>query len=462
MRTFLLYLYFYILLIYNNVNILIKGGEILRIKKFVMSQSPARIIAFGFAATIILGSLILMLPMSLNDGVNLKYIDSLYTATSAVCVTGLITVDPANTFTPFGRFILAVLIQIGGLGITSLGTGIIIAMGKRVNFKSRSLVKEALNLNSGKGIVKFIKEIFFTTISFELIGTILSFIAFSKDFSFPKALGISAFHSIAAFNNSGFDILGNFQSLAAYKNNVYLNVVTCMLIILGGIGFFVIKDIKTNKFKWKLLSMHSKVVIWVTVILIIFGAVMIKLTNNITWLGALFNSVSARTAGFSTFNLSNFSNAGIIVMIVLMFIGASPGSTGGGIKTTTVFVLFKGIVSAATNKGEKAFKYAIPKNAFRKAAVVTVLGINVVLIGTFLISIFEPQLELRDILFEVVSAYGTVGLTTGITTSLSAASKILSMIIMFIGRLGPMTIVTLWYFSRGERVTFPEGNISIG
>lgn len=427
-----------------------------------MSQSPARIIAFGFAATIILGSLFLMLPISLNDGVNLKYIDSLYTATSAVCVTGLITVDPANTFTPFGRFILAVLIQIGGLGITSLGTGIIIAMGKRVNFKSRSLVKEALNLDSGKGIVKFIKEIFLTTISFELIGTILSFIAFSKDFSFTKALGISAFHSIAAFNNSGFDILGNFQSLASYKNNVYLNVVTCMLIILGGIGFFVIKDIKTNKFKWKSLSMHSKVVIWVSVILIIFGAVMIKLTNNITWLGALFNSVSARTAGFSTFDLSNFSNAGIIVMIVLMFIGASPGSTGGGIKTTTVFVLFKGIVSAATNKGEKAFKYAIPKNAFRKAAVVTVLGINVVLIGTFLISIFEPQLELRDIVFEVVSAYGTVGLTTGITTSLSAASKILSMIIMFIGRLGPMTIVTLWYFSRGERVSYPEGNISIG
>lgn len=427
-----------------------------------MSQSPARIIAFGFAATIILGSLILMLPISLNDGVNLKYIDSLYTATSAVCVTGLITVDPANTFTPFGRFILAVLIQIGGLGVTSLGTGIIIAMGKRVNFKSRSLVKEALNLNSGKGIVKFIKEIFFTTVSFELIGTILSFITFSKDFSFLKALGISAFHSIAAFNNSGFDILGNFQSLVAYKSNVYLNVVTCMLIILGGIGFFVIKEIKTNKFKWKSLSMHSKVVIWVSVILIIFGTVMLKLTNNITWLGALFNSVSARTAGFSTFSLSNFSNAGIIVMLVLMFIGASPGSTAGGIKTTTVFVLFKGIVSAATNKGEKAFKYAIPKNAFRKAAVITVLGISVVLTGTFLMSIFEPQLELRDIVFEVVSAYGTVGLTTGITTSLSTASKILSMLIMFIGRLGPMTIVTLWYFSRGERVSYPEGNISIG
>ena len=423
---------------------------------------PGRTILLGFLFVILFGACLLHLPIAARDHSVTAFVDCLFTATSATCVTGLVVVDTWQHWTVFGQIVVLGLIQIGGLGITSLGTGIIIAMGKRVNFKSRSLVKEALNLNSGKGIVKFIKEIFFTTISFELIGTILSFIAFSKDFSFSKALGISAFHSIAAFNNSGFDILGNFQSLAAYKNNVYLNVVTCMLIILGGIGFFVIKDIKTNKFKWKSLSMHSKVVIWVTIILIIFGAVMIKLTNNITWLGALFNSVSARTAGFSTFNLSNFSNAGIIVMIVLMFIGASPGSTGGGIKTTTVFVLFKGIVSAATNKGEKAFKYAIPKNAFRKAAVVTVLGINVVLIGTFLISIFEPQLELRDILFEVVSAYGTVGLTTGITTSLSAASKILSMIIMFIGRLGPMTIVTLWYFSRGERISYPEGNISIG
>ncbi len=450
------------MLLYNIINLFIKDGGILKFKKFIKSQSPARIIAFGFAATIILGSLILMLPISLNDGVHLKYIDSLYTATSAVCVTGLITVDPANTFTPFGRLVLAVLIQIGGLGVTSLGTGIIIAMGKKVNFKSRNLVKEALNLDSGKGIVSFIKEIFLTTLSFELIGTVLSFIAFSKDFNFPKALGISAFHSIAAFNNSGFDILGNFQSLSAYKDNVYLNVVTCLLIFLGGIGFFVIKDVRANKFKWKPLSMHSKVVIWVSVILIVVGTVMLKLTENISWLGALFNSVSARTAGFSTFDLSKFSNAGLIVLMVLMFIGASPGSTAGGIKTTTIFVLFKGIISAATNKSEKAFKYAIPKNAFRKAAVITVLGISVVLTGTFLMSVFEPQLELKDIAFEIVSAYGTVGVTTGITTSLSTASKLLSMIIMFIGRLGPMTIVTLWYFSRGERVSYPEGNISIG
>ncbi len=428
----------------------------------IKSQPPARIIAFGFAITILIGSGILMLPISLNDGIELKYIDALYTATSAVCVTGLVTVDTANTFTAFGQFVIAVLIQIGGLGVASLGAGVIIAMGKKVNIKNRTIVREALNLNSGKGIVTLIKDIFSTTIVFELLGAILSFVTFSKKFSFGKAVGVSLFHSIAAFNNSGFDILGDFQSLSNYKDDVYLNLVTCFLIIMGGIGFLVIKEVREKKFKWKKLSMHSRVVISVSVALIVVGTLLLKCTENITWLAALFNSVSARTAGFSTYSLGDFSNAGLIVMMVLMFIGASPGSTAGGIKTTTIFVLFQGIKSAATNKSEKAFNYSIPKNAFRKAAVVTVLGVTVVLVGSFFMSVFEPQLNLKDIAFEIVSAYATVGDSTGITASLSTLSKLLSMIIMFIGRLGPMTIVTLWYFSRGERVSYPQGNISIG
>ena len=434
----------------------------MKLKKMIKSQPPARIIAFGFAITILIGSGILMLPISLNDGIELKYIDALYTATSAVCVTGLVTVDTANTFTAFGQFVIAVLIQIGGLGVASLGAGVIIAMGKKVNIKNRTIVREALNLNSGKGIVTLIKDIFSTTIVFELLGAILSFVTFSKKFSFGKAVGVSLFHSIAAFNNSGFDILGDFQSLSNYKDDVYLNLVTCFLIIMGGIGFLVIKEVREKKFKWKKLSMHSRVVISVSVALIIVGTLLLKCTENITWLAALFNSVSARTAGFSTYSLGDFSNAGLIVMMVLMFIGASPGSTAGGIKTTTIFVLFQGIKSAATNKSEKAFNYSIPKNAFRKAAVVTVLGVTVVLVGSFLMSVFEPQLNLKDIVFEIVSAYATVGDSTGITASLSTLSKLLSMIIMFIGRLGPMTIVTLWYFSRGERVSYPQGNISIG
>ena len=252
----------------------VKDGVNLNFKKFIKSQSPARIIALGFAATIFLGSFILMLPISLNDGVNLKYVDSLYTATSAVCVTGLVTVDPADTFTPFGRCVLAALIQIGGLGVTSFGTGIIIAMGKKLNLKSRNITKEALNLDSRKGIVSFIKEIFLTTLTIELLGAFFSFFTFRKEFSFFKAVGISLFHSIAAFNNSGFDILGNFQSLSAYKNDVYINIVTCFLIFFGGIGFYVIKELRMNKFKWKPLSMHSKVVLSVSMILIIFGTIM--------------------------------------------------------------------------------------------------------------------------------------------------------------------------------------------
>ena len=208
MKAFIFLIINFTIIVYCYIikSLYVKDGVNLNFKKFIKSQSPARIIALGFAATIFLGSFILMLPISLNDGVNLKYVDSLYTATSAVCVTGLVTVDPANTFTPFGRCVLAALIQIGGLGVTSFGTGIIIAMGKKLNLKSRNITKEALNLDSRKGIVSFIKEIFLTTLTIELLGAFFSFFTFRKKFSFFKAVGISLFHSIAAFNNSGFDI----------------------------------------------------------------------------------------------------------------------------------------------------------------------------------------------------------------------------------------------------------------
>ena len=198
--------------------------------------------------------------------------------------------------------------------------------------------------------------------------------------------------------------------------------------------------------------------------LIVVGTLLIKLSEegNISWLGAFFASVTARTAGFATYSIGGFSNAGLIVMMILMFIGASSGSTGGGIKTSTLFALIQGLKSTATNKSEKAFHYSLPRTAFRKAAVITFVGIGVVLFGSFTMSVLEPHLEIRDILFEVVSAFGTVGLSTGITPDLSVGSKLLSILIMYIGRLGPMTIVTLWYFSQGERTRYPEGNLSIG
>ena len=426
--------------------------------------TPVRIIAIGFALTILLGSVLLIMPFSVKDGLELEYIDALYTSTSAVCVTGLIAVDAGDTFTPLGQFILAALIQVGGLGVTTIGAGIILAMGKRMDLKSRNVIKEAVNLDSGKGIVNFVKSIFITTVIIELIGAALSFTVFVQDYPVGRAIGISLFHSVAAFNNSGFDILGNLQNLIPYRDNVMLNLVTCGLIIFGGIGFLVIREMWTKKFHFKKYSMHAKVVITVSAALIVSGTILIKLTEDVTWLGAFFHSVSARTAGFSTYPLGEFSNAGLLVLICLMFVGASPGSTGGGIKTSTLFVLLQGVKSAATNKSEKAFRYSIPKDAFKKAAVITLLALSVVVTGTYLMIVMEQGTDIRlvDALFEVTSAFGTVGLSTGITTGLSVGSKLLSIFIMYIGRLGPLTVASLWYFSRGERVRFPEGNIAIG
>ncbi len=429
---------------------------------FFKKLSPARIIALGFLALILIGSILLMLPICIKDGIEVSYIDALYTSTSAVCVTGLITIDPGDTFTPIGQFILGLLIQIGGLGVTSVGAGVIMAMNKRLDLKSRLLIREGSNLGSAKGIALFIKNVFVLTLIFELIGAALSFIVFSQDYPILDAIGISLFHSVAAFNNSGFDILGNFQSLIPYQSNVLLNLVTCALIFFGGIGFLVIREIIDKRFNLKKCSMHTKVVLSVSAVLLIVGTLLIKLTEDISWLGAFFTSVSVRTAGFSAYSLGGFSNAGLLIVIILMIIGASPGSTGGGIKTSTFFVLVMGIKSAATNKSEKAFKYSIPKDAFKKAATIFTLAISIIALGTYLLLALEPNIRFIDALFEITSAFGTVGLSTGITTSLCDLSKLLSIIIMFIGRLGPLTVATLWYFSKGERVRYPDGDIAIG
>ncbi len=436
--------------------------------KLLKRLSPARIIALGFATVILIGSALLMLPCSIKEGVELRYIDALYTSTSAVCVTGLIAVDVGTAFTPLGQFFLGALMQIGGLGVTTVGAFIIIAMGKKIDLHGRNIIREASNLDSGKGTIRFIRNVFLTTLAFELVGAALSFIVFAKDYPPIQALGYSLFHSVAAFNNSGFDNLGlsgelyNNINLIPYQDNVLLNLTTSGLIIFGGIGFLVIKEVIDKRFRWKKFSMHAKVVISTSVALIVVGTVLIKLTEDVTWLGAFFHSVSARTAGFSTYPLGNFTNAGLLVITVLMLIGASPGSTGGGIKTSTFYVLLQGIKAAATNKNEKGFRYAIPQGTFKKAAVITLMALGVVLLGTYLMVVMEPDIEFMDALFEITSAFGTVGLSTGITGTLSDGSKILSIIIMYIGRLGPLTIATLWYFTKGERIEYPDGNIAIG
>ena len=435
---------------------------------FLKKQPAGRLIALSFIAVILLGSVLLILPCSVNDGVEISYIDSLYTSTSAVCVTGLIVVDPGTAFTPIGQFFLALMIQIGGLGVTSIGAGVILAMGKKIDLKGRTLIREGSNLDNGKAVINFVKNVFLTTLVIELVGAVLSFIVFVKDFPVLTAIGYSLFHAVAAFNNSGFDILGysgtiySNESLTGYKDNVLLNLITCGLIILGGVGFLVIREVLTKRFRWKKFSMHTKVVLSVSAVLLVVGTLLVRLSEDITWMGAFFNSVSARTAGFSTYSLGNFTDAGLIIMGILMFIGASPGSTGGGIKTSTFFVLFQGVKSAATNRSEKAFKYAIPSYAFKKAGVITLLALSVVLVGTYLLLLMDPDVSIRDALFEMTSAFGTVGLSTGVTSGLSIGSKLLSIVIMYIGRLGPLTVASIWYFNKGERARHPEGNIAIG
>lgn len=431
-------------------------------KRFFKNQPPGRIIALGFAAVILLGALLLSLPCSLRAGESLTPINALYTSTSAVCVTGLVVVDTRTVFTPFGQFVIGLLIQIGGLGVSSVGAGIILAMGRRIDLKGRNLIREAMNHDSGREIVRFLRSILLTTLIAELLGAVLSFPVFRQDFAPLEALGISLFHAVAAFNNAGFDLLGNMENLTPYRGNALLLLTTSALIILGGLGFLVIREVLTNRLHWKKYSFHAKVVLSMTAVLLAGGTVLLKLTEEISWLDAFFHSVSARTAGYSTLSLGTFSDAGLLTMMILMFIGASSGSTGGGVKTGTVFVLVQGIRSAATNRCEKAFCYTIPREAFRKAAVVAGLALGVVLTGTYLLLVLEPQLALRDALVEIVSAVATVGLSTGITPTLGTGAKLLTILLMYMGRLGPLTIASLWYFSRGDRVKYPEGDIAIG
>ena len=424
--------------------------------------SPARILALGFAGLILLGSLLLSLPCCVRPGVQVSYLDILYTAVSAVCVTGLVVVDVADTFTALGQWLVGLLIQIGGLGVATVGAGVILMMGKKVSQQERTLIREAMNLDSGKGVIRFIKSVFFTTLIFEGLGTALSYPVFARNYPPLRALGVSLFHAVASFNNAGFDILGSMQNLIPYRDDVLLNLVTCLLIFFGGIGFLVIREMLEKRLRWRRFSMHTKVVLSVSLTLTAAGALLLWLTEDMSFLSALFHSVSARTAGFSTVPLGTFSNAGLLVMMLLMVIGASPGSTGGGVKTSTFFALLAGIRASATNTSEKAFHYALPREAFRKAAVIMLLALGAIGGSAFLMAAMEPELPLRDILFEMASAFGTVGLSTGITPRLSPGSKMLSMGMMFIGRLGPMTIASLWYFSRGERIHYPEGNIAIG
>lgn len=431
------------------------------VKIKIKKLPPGLLIAAGFLMVILIGTVLLLLPVSVRPGREVTVIDAFFTSTSAVCVTGLIAIDTADHFTVFGRTVVALLIQVGGLGVTSVGVGFILAAKKRVGMKGRLLVKEAMNVGSNKGIVRLVKAVLLMTLGFELAGTVLCYLVFSKDYAPLEALGISLFHSIAAFNNSGFDILGGLRNLIPYQHNILLNLTTSGLIIFGGLGFLVILDV-WKKRSFQKLCLHSKVVITTSLFLLAAGTLLLKMTEDISWLGAFFQSVSARTAGFSTYPIGEFTNAGLLTLCILMFIGASPGSTGGGIKTSTLFALAQATKNAATKGRYSAFRRTIPKEAVYKAFVIMFLSLLVVGIGTFILCVLEPGIDFMPIFFEVTSAFGTVGLSTGITPDLENMSKLVLIAVMFIGRLGALTVISMWFFETESRVRYTEEMITIG
>ena len=420
----------------------------MNIQEFIKKQPPGRLITMGFALVILIGTLLLLLPFSIKSGVTVTPLNALFTATSAVCVTGLVVVDTADTFTAFGQTVIGILIQIGGLGVASAGL-------------SRVLAKEALNVDSYKGIVRMVEAVLLITLVVETAGALLSFPVFLKDYSPLHALGISIFHSVASFNNAGFDILGNMTNLIPYRDNVALNLITSVLVIVGGIGFPVILDLGKQR-NFRRLTLHTKVVLVTTGILLAGGTLLLKLTEPISWMAAFFHSMSARTAGFSTCSLGSFSNGGLFVICILMFIGASSGSTGGGVKTSTMFVLLQSVRSEFSKRPVGAFRRSIPKENVSRASMIVICSALMVCVGTFLMCVAEPELTFMQLFFETVSAFSTAGLSTGITPGLGIAARWILIFFMFTGRLGAMTMITIWVSRQPKNARYTEESVTIG
>ncbi len=427
---------------------------------------PYLFIIISFICVIFVGTCLLALPISSKSGKSFGFFDSLFMATSATCVTGLATINVAFEMTVFGKVIMCLLMEIGGLSIITIGVFIFSILGAKIGVSNRILIKEALNQNSVKGIVALVRKIILLSLIIQFIGTIINLFALVPYYgSFWKGLLVSIFHSVASFNNAGFDIFGD-SSMIEFSDNIILNSSTMLMIILGSMGFVVITDIISKK-SFKKLTLHSKISIITTIILIVVGTILLKLcTSNITWLEAMFTSVSTRTAGFTTIDLSDLSPASYSIIISLMFIGASPISTGGGIKTTTFAVILISIFYFARGKQNRVFKRKIPDTAIFKAFIIFVVAILAIFNCVVLISIAQPDLEFRKILFEVVSAFSTTGLSMGITQALNSFSKIVLSFLMLFGRLGPLTIIGVvnkkLFSETKESIRYVEEGVYIG
>ncbi|WP_029192168.1 TrkH family potassium uptake protein [Paenibacillus harenae] len=440
----------------------------------VFKGSPPRILVSGFAFIILLGAFLLSMPFASAKGERLPFIDALFTATSATCVTGLVVVDTGTYFSVPGQIILMCLFQLGGLGFMTMATLVALVLRKKISLRERLILQEAMNQSSMEGIIRLIRRVIIYSLSIELIGATLFASRFAFDMPLGKAIYFGLFHAISAFNNAGFDIFGDYRSMTLYVSDPIVNITAIFLVVTGGLGFIVMSELMELRNKRK-LSLHSKVVLSMTGSLILIGTVIIfifEFSNHLTlgtldWGGkmgsSIFQAVMPRTAGFNSLDLTVLRQATQFLIIILMFIGASPGSTGGGIKTTTFAVLFGAVFAMIRGREDIVlFRHRLGKDRIFKALTITMLCLVLVIVVTMLLSTLEDQ-PFLVILFEATSAFATVGLSLGLTSELSETGKIIIAITMFAGRLGPLTLAyALGPRTEKELYRHPEGKITIG
>lgn len=448
----------------------------------INSMDPTQVMVIGFGTLILFGALMLNLPISTNNGESIGFLNALFTATSAVCVTGLVVVDTASYWNEFGQFIIITLIQTGGLGFMTIATMFSLLTRKKINLRERLLIQESLNQRDLSGLVKLTRYIIVMTLAIEGIGALLLSTIFIPRLGLAKGIWYSIFHSISAFCNAGFDLMSaitgeQYSSLTYFTNNTLVNFVICGLIILGGIGFPVLLDIINNK-KYSKLNIHSKIVINTSAILIVIGFLFIFIAefNNKNTLGSLgikgkvlssiFQSVTLRTAGFNTVDLTLLGESTLFLMVILMLIGGSPASTGGGLKTTTIATLFLTVKAFILGKEDiEVYQRRIGAGTIRKSLGIFFVGVSIVLIAILAFTIVNPEFTLIEASFEVVSAFATVGLSIGGSYQLTFLGKLLIITLMFLGRVGSLTIF-IALLSRNTKVKskirYPEGKIIVG
>ncbi|MGZ7440837.1 TrkH family potassium uptake protein [Paenibacillus sp. TH7-28] len=439
-----------------------------------ISFSPPQILVLGFALIILLGSLLLMLPISSTTGETLPFVDALFTATSATCVTGLVVRDTGTYFSTFGQVVIMLLIQVGGLGFMTMATLFSLVLKRKISLKDRLILQEAMNQNTMEGIVRLIRKVLMYSLVIESCAALLFAIRWAFDMPLGRALYFGVFHAVSMFNNAGFDLFGGYRSLTMYVADPIVNFVAMFLIVSGGIGFIVMSDIMDFRRRRK-LSLHSKVVLSMTAALIVVGALVIfifEFTNSRTlaplgWGGkfwaSLFQSVTPRTAGANTLDIGALRQASQFFIIILMFIGASPSSTGGGIKTTTFTILVGAVFSMIRGRSDLVlFRYRMAQERIFKAVTITMLALFLVVAVAMVLSTTEDA-SFLSILFETTSAFGTVGLSMGLTGKLTVIGKIIISFTMFAGRLGLLTLAYALGPKKGKELyRHPEGKMIIG